>query len=80
MKIRQLKVRPKHEAATSPCAAELAAMLACWASTHDTANAGACRDAAKGLQNCMRLQANGAGRVRGASTINYHLAKWSKGS
>lgn len=33
MRIHQLKVRPKKSLLSAPCSAELAALLACWAST-----------------------------------------------
>jgi len=53
MKLDKLKVRPKKNAAAAPCAAEFATMLACWASSSDLNNVGACKDSAKALQECM---------------------------
>lgn len=53
MKIDKLKVRPRKAAATAPCATEFAAMLACWASSHDLRSQGECREAARALQTCM---------------------------
>lgn len=53
MKLNKLKVRPKKDAAAAPCAAEFATMLACWASSNDLNNIGACKDSARALQECM---------------------------
>ncbi|CEH17369.1 hypothetical protein CBOM_03415 [Ceraceosorus bombacis] len=77
MKLHHLKVRPRKEVAQAPCAAEFAAMLACWASSQDTNNTGPCAASAKVLQQCMN--SGKANRNRPAkSTINYHLARLSK--
>lgn len=54
MKIKKLQVRPKKEAMAAPCAAEFAAMLACWASTNDLGSTGECKDRATQLQICMK--------------------------
>jgi hypothetical protein len=40
----------------APCAAEFASMLACWASSNDLGNSGACQQSAVALQNCLRTQ------------------------
>lgn len=45
-----LGVAPFHE----PCAAEMTAMLGCWAATKDSMSVGACASAAQGLFACMR--------------------------
>ncbi|GAC73378.1 hypothetical protein PANT_9c00089 [Moesziomyces antarcticus T-34] len=67
MKLNKLKVRPKKDAAAAPCAAEFATMLACWASSNDINNIGACKDSARSLQECM------ASRVSGSSSDDiYH--------
>ncbi|CAO1629116.1 unnamed protein product [Jaminaea pallidilutea] len=76
MKIKNLQVRPKKEAMAAPCAAEFAAMLACWASTNDLGSTGECKDRATQLQICMKT--NAGKRPRQTNSINYHLAKWSK--
>ncbi|PWN88513.1 hypothetical protein FA10DRAFT_303473 [Acaromyces ingoldii] len=76
MKLDKLKVRPKKDAATAPCAAEFATMLACWATANDLSNSGPCADSAKALQTC--LQTRGKRRVVKRPTINYHLARFSK--
>lgn len=55
MKIRQLKVRPKKQVLDSTCKAEFVAMLGCWASHGDMSGMGQCRDAARTLQECMRM-------------------------
>ena len=53
MKVDKLKVRPKKLAASTPCAAEFASVLACWASSSDIRSQGECREATMALQNCM---------------------------
>ena len=45
-----LVVAPFHE----PCAAEMTAMLGCWAATKDSMSVGPCAAAAQGLFACMR--------------------------
>lgn len=67
MKLNKLKVRPKKDAAAAPCAAEFATMLACWASSNDLNNIGACKDSARSLQECM------------ASRVSYRPLKTSRG-
>ncbi|ELU44875.1 CHCH domain-containing protein [Rhizoctonia solani AG-1 IA] len=54
MKIERLRVRPRKAAVNTPCAAELATMLGCWASSGDIKSAGACAEAAKVLHECMK--------------------------
>ncbi|CAO1633714.1 unnamed protein product [Sympodiomycopsis kandeliae] len=76
MKERWLRVRPRKEVHMGPCTVELTAMLACWASNADVHNSGPCKDLGVGLSECMR-KAGGPQRAK-ASTINYHLGKWSK--
>ncbi|SNX81450.1 related to MRP10 - mitochondrial ribosomal protein of the small subunit [Melanopsichium pennsylvanicum] len=76
MKLNKLKVRPKKDAAAAPCAAEFATMLACWASSNDLNNIGACKDSAKALQECMSSRKPRGGVSK--PTINYHLARLSK--
>ncbi|CAD6901744.1 unnamed protein product [Tilletia controversa] len=76
MKIPRLRVRARKEARATPCAAEFATMLACWASASDFNSAGPCADAAKALQDCMRNKA--VSKVPAKSTINYHLARAGK--
>lgn len=39
MRIEKLRVKPKKALASSPCSAEFAALLACWASTGDVMGA-----------------------------------------
>ncbi|PWN49737.1 hypothetical protein IE53DRAFT_317114 [Violaceomyces palustris] len=77
MKLNKLKVRPKKDLASAPCAAEFATMLACWASSNDLGNAGPCRDSAKALQECMATRQTRKGGIS-KPTINYHLARLSK--
>lgn len=54
MKINKLKVRPRKDVMAAPCAAEFAAMLACWASSSDLSNGGACAETGKMLQDCLK--------------------------
>lgn len=61
MKVDKLKVRPKKAAATTPCATEFAAMLACWASSSDIRSQGVCREQTKALQECMATRVGGTG-------------------
>lgn len=56
MKIDKIKVRPKKDLAVAPCAAEFAAMLACWASSNDLSNTGTCADRGRALQDCLRTK------------------------
>ncbi|PWN19554.1 hypothetical protein BCV69DRAFT_251053 [Microstroma glucosiphilum] len=77
MRIHQLKVRPKKSLLSAPCSAELAALLACWASTDRLGTHGACANAMRGLEECMRRAAT-APRAKARPAINYHLAKWGK--
>lgn len=49
----QLKVKPRRANHIQPCALELTAMLGCWASAGDLASAGACKESAKKLHECM---------------------------
>ncbi|KAL9939505.1 hypothetical protein V8E36_001322 [Tilletia maclaganii] len=73
MKLTRLRVRARKEARATPCAAEFATMLACWASANDFHSTGPCAEAAKSLQECMRNKAVRKGPAK--STINYHLAR-----
>ncbi|KAK9898754.1 hypothetical protein P389DRAFT_193773 [Cystobasidium minutum MCA 4210] len=78
MKIPKLKVRSRSLAQATPCAAELSAMLGCWAQSNDKMNAGACASAAQALEKCMATSMAGRrGKVR-KPTINYHLARLGK--
>lgn len=54
MKISKLKVRPRKDIVAAPCAAEFAAMLACWASSNDLSNRGTCAETGRMLQDCMK--------------------------
>lgn len=111
MRIDKLKVRPKKDLAAAPCAAEFAAMLACWASANDLSNTGACAQSGQALQTCLKTRVRAGCGARRAdrcvrmrwcgahrpcrvplyfnhtqgprkaphqSTINYHLARFSK--
>jgi len=79
MKIPKLKVRPRSLAQVAPCAAELSAMLACWAQhPGDKMSMGSCSQAALALEQCMATSAGAKkGKVR-KPTINYHLARLGK--
>ncbi|KAK0525585.1 hypothetical protein OC834_005109 [Tilletia horrida] len=76
MKLTRLRVRARKEARATPCAAEFATMLACWASASDFNSTGPCAEAAKALQDCMRNRA--VNKLPVKSTINYHLARAAK--
>ena len=102
MRIDKIKVRPKKEIVAAPCTAEFAAMLACWATSNDLTNAGACAESGQVLQDCMKQKVRtpwesngrlcsllssllptlvqGARKAPARSTINYHLARFSKHS
>lgn len=75
MKLRQLKVRPKKAAVTNPCQAEFIAMLGCWASRGDMSGMGECRDSARMLQECMRLQVSITGDLHPDRINDQHQAK-----
>ena len=88
MKVDKLKVRPKKRAAQAPCAAEFAAVLACWASSSDIRSQSVCAEPTKALRDCMAVPVRlirmflgltqRAGNKRSKPTINYHLARFSK--
>lgn len=71
----KLKVRPIKAAEAGPCAAEMAAMLACWASHGDDPDHRACAAFADALKACMGKDLR---REKKANTINYHLARLGK--
>ncbi|WFD17970.1 hypothetical protein MCAP1_000181 [Malassezia caprae] len=76
MKVDKLKVRPKKLASKAPCAAEFAAVLACWASSSDLRSQAECAEVTKNLRECMAMSHTGKARTK--PTINYHLARFSK--
>ncbi|WFD21897.1 hypothetical protein MEQU1_000556 [Malassezia equina] len=76
MKVDKLKVRPKKLASKAPCAAEFAAVLACWASSSDLRSQAECAEVTKTLRECMATSHTGQARTK--PTINYHLARFSK--
>lgn len=84
MKVDKLKVRPKKLASKAPCAAEFAAVLACWASSSDLRSQAECAEVTKSLRECMAMSVRPpyspqhTGRARTKPTINYHLARFSK--
>lgn len=49
-------VRSRRVAGKTPCAAEFAAMLACWSSRGDLVNVGACAETATALSSCMQAK------------------------
>lgn len=49
----RLKVRPRKDKNAGPCAAEMAAMLGCWASHGDNPDAPQCANFAQNLKTCM---------------------------
>ncbi|CAK9786991.1 unnamed protein product [Cutaneotrichosporon oleaginosum] len=71
------KVRPTRNTAPPPCAAELAAMLACFAATSDLRAQGegtnGCASAARQLHACMK-KGGGSGKKQ-SSSINYLLSR-----
>ncbi|ORY87055.1 mitochondrial ribosomal protein subunit Mrp10 [Protomyces lactucae-debilis] len=75
LNLARLKVRPPKEKNAGPCAAEMAAMLGCWASHGDNPNAAECAAFATNLKRCM---ATGKQYVKKDNTINYHLARLGK--
>ena len=72
IKLPRLRVRPRSVEKATPCATQLAAMLACWAASADRMNTGQCAAAAADLQMCMATggMKGRAGKVR-KPTINY---------
>lgn len=86
MKVDKLKVRPKKMAATAPCAAEFAAVLACWASSNDIRSQSTCLEPTRTLRECMATKVRffllaltqRPSVNRSKPTINYHLARFSK--
>ncbi|CCG82694.1 Uncharacterized protein C24C9.13c [Taphrina deformans PYCC 5710] len=75
LNLQKLKVRPRKEKNAGPCAAEMAAMLGCWASHGDNPDAAQCASFANNLKTCM----NDSTRfVKKDNTINYHLARLGK--
>lgn len=87
MKVDKLKVRPKKMAATAPCAAEFAAVLACWASSNDIRSQSTCLEPTRTLRECMATKVGPTHLKclrqrppvnRSKPTINYHLARFSK--
>lgn len=84
MKVDKLKVRPKKIAASAPCAAEFAAVLACWASSNDIRSQSTCQDPTRVLRDCMATKVRydvltqRPPMNRSKPTINYHLARFSK--
>ncbi|KAH8921093.1 hypothetical protein BT69DRAFT_1221951 [Atractiella rhizophila] len=71
----KLRITPKKKETPNPCQAEVAAMLACWASSRDLSHEGACRDLVSALQDCMSRQAGGRRKQR--PTINYRVLNHS---
>lgn len=53
LNLQKLKVRPRKEKNAGPCAAEMAAMLGCWASHGDDPDAAECAAFASNLKTCM---------------------------
>lgn len=84
MKVDKLKVRPKKMAANAPCAAEFAAVLACWASSNDIRSQSVCLEPTRTLRECMATKVCFVYSTQRATvnkskpTINYHLARFSK--
>ncbi|WFD45642.1 hypothetical protein GLX27_000264 [Malassezia furfur] len=76
MKVDKLKVRPKKMAANAPCAAEFAAVLACWASSNDIRSQSVCLEPTRTLRECMATKRATVNKSK--PTINYHLARFSK--
>ncbi|WFC93605.1 hypothetical protein MBRA1_000226 [Malassezia brasiliensis] len=76
MKVDKLKVRPKKMAANAPCAAEFAAVLACWASSNDIRSQSVCLEPTRTLRECMATKRASVNKSK--PTINYHLARFSK--
>ncbi|KZV90441.1 hypothetical protein EXIGLDRAFT_720369 [Exidia glandulosa HHB12029] len=73
MYIRKVKVRTKNPQGYTPCAAQLVAMLGCWASSGDKRSMGVCADAAAALHACMRTHPP---RVKAHKpAINFHLSR-----
>ncbi|BFZ55165.1 hypothetical protein PYCC9005_002205 [Savitreella phatthalungensis] len=75
LNLAKLKVRPVKGKESVPCGAEMAAMLACWASHGDTADAKQCAAFADNLKKCMSTTVKQPPKV---NTINYHLARLGK--
>ncbi|KZV70504.1 hypothetical protein PENSPDRAFT_752560 [Peniophora sp. CONT] len=76
MHIKKLRVKARQAPFHEPCAAEMTAMLGCWAATKDSMSVGPCAQAAQGLFACMRTV---PGRTRPHQpAINYHLARLGK--
>ncbi|PWO00768.1 hypothetical protein FA09DRAFT_327495 [Tilletiopsis washingtonensis] len=76
MKLHQLKVRPRKVAQAGPCAAEFAAMLACWASSSDVGNTGVCQESAARLGECMKSKVS-CGLGEGGPSSRGSLWKWA---
>ncbi|WVQ82819.1 hypothetical protein IAT38_004951 [Cryptococcus sp. DSM 104549] len=72
----RFRVRAGNKPLHVPCAPELTALLACFASTGDLRHTAACAEAAKGLHTCMTVT-KPAGKVP-KSSINYLLSKLRK--
>lgn len=53
LNLAKLKVRPRKDKNAGPCAAEMAAMLGCWASHGDNPDASQCAAFATNLKTCM---------------------------
>ena len=87
LNLKRLKVRPRKDQNAGPCAAEMAAMLGCWASQGDDPNAAQCSKFAESLKVCMSTSVSllytiwlilKAKYVKPDNTINYHLARLGK--
>ncbi|ESK92989.1 37s ribosomal protein mitochondrial [Moniliophthora roreri MCA 2997] len=74
--IKNLKVRPKKSSSYTPCSAQFAAILGCWATTGDFHSVKQCQEAAQTLFHCMRTTPMAKKNQRPA--INYHLARLGK--
>ncbi|WVR03105.1 hypothetical protein IAU60_000095 [Kwoniella sp. DSM 27419] len=69
----RFKVRPKKDQIVVPCAPELTALLACFATTGDLRHTTTCAENAKALQACMANRQVSGGKAK--SSINHLLGR-----